>query len=462
MADTKKEETGTISTETRRPGSRGWQQCSDSEFNLARHLIPFLQDVPFYAEISRHIQKRLTKDMPTAAVTFDVKTDQLIMYVNPDFAKKQSNWQMKGLITHEFDHLVYGHLNERRKQPAGDWNIGTDLAINSIIIRNAGSPRDVEEGQTAQPLPRGALIPGQRPWTDPEIFDKLSPERKKACTSLCDLIEKLPPLKSSEYYFKRVLDDAKKNGYGQEEIEGVVGSMDDHSGWDEVPDDMKEYVEGKIKSVIEKAVRHADSQADGWGNIPADLREEIRRSVSMIVNWRNVLRQFVGMLVRGQRTTTIKRINKRYPYIHPGTKRGYVAKLLVAIDESGSVGDDMLEMFFAELEQLTKKVDVTLLHFDCSCDMKDIYEWKKGNRPKLHRVKGGGTNFDAPTTLANDPKNRGRWDGMLIMTDGCAPAPGTSRIKRGWILGQGCTLNFPSNEIQIFLSKDKPMSGAWR
>jgi len=461
MASEKKTE-NEVSTESKAKGCRSWQICPDNEFNLARHLIPFLQDSPFYSEISRHIQKRLTKDMPTAAVTFDVRSDQLIMYVNPDFAKEQTNWQIKGLITHELDHLIYGHLNERRKEPAGDWNIATDLAINSIIMKNARAPRDVEESLSSGPLPRMGLIPGQRPWTDPKIFDKLSPERQKACTHLSDLIEKLPVTKASEYYFKKLLEDQEKNGYGPEDVYGVIGSMDDHDGWDDVPDEMKEYIEGKIKAVIGKAVRHADSQADGWGNIPADMREEIRRSISTVVNWRAVLRQFVGMLVRGQRTTTIKRINKRYPYIHPGTKRGYVAKLLVAIDESGSVDDSMLEMFFGELEQLTKKVDVTLLHFDCSCSVKDLYEWKKGARPKLQRMKQGGTDFDAPTRLANDPKNRGRWDGMCIFTDGCAPAPGPSRIKRAWVLGQGCKLNFPSNETQIFLTKDKPNTGAWR
>ena len=141
-----------------------------------------------------------------------------------------------------------------------------------------------------------------------------------------------------------------------------------------------------------------------------------------------------------------------------------MAKLLIAIDESGSVSDDMLEMFFAELESLTKKVDVTLLHFDCSAEMKHLYEWKKGMRPKLERVKMGGTNFSAPTELANDVRNRGRWDGMLIMTDGCASKPCASRLKRGWVLGQGCHLTFEKecDEIQIFLSKERPMSGAWR
>lgn len=455
-----------------------WKTC-DPNFNLARHLIPFLQDVPFYSELSRHIQKRQTMDIPTCAVTFDVKSDELVLWVNPVFmgggeykdkkgelvkCEPLSNWEIRGTLTHEFDHLVFGHLNTRRRMPNDKWNIGTDCAINSLITKNAGQPRDIEAGQTARPLPRIALVPGVRPWVDPTHLEKMMPERKLAIEKFSDIIEKMPPLKSSEWYFNKLMEESKKNGdSGENQIELVLGPMDSHDGWDEeIPDDMREYIEGKIKGIIEKAVRHADSHSDGWGNIPSDIREEIRRSISMVINWRNVLRQFVGMLVRGNRTTTIKRINRRYPYIHPGVKRGYTAKLLIAIDESGSVGDDMLEMFFAELEQLTKKVDVTLLHFDCSCDIKDLYEWKKGARPRLNRIKTGGTNFDAPTNLANDIKNRGRWDGMLVMTDGQAPAPGPSRIKRGWVLGQGCNLNFSSDEIQIFLSKERPMSGAWR
>lgn len=458
---------------------RAWKSHVGSDYNFSRHLIPFMQDVPFYAEISRHIQKDCTRDIGTAAVTFDVQSDQLKMWYNDIFMgggsytdeesgqlieeDGLSNWETRGVITHEFDHLVYDHLTTRRREPNDIDNIAKDLAVNSLIKQRQGQPRDLERGEIARSLPRIALVPGERPYVDQKKFSKLSPERKKAVEHLSAFIEKMPPSKSSEWYFAQLMEDKKKNPkMYPDDGDGMIISLDDHSGWDDVPGDMQEYIQGKVKAIIEKAVRHADSQADGWGNIPAELREEIRRSVSTIVNWRTVLRQFVGSLVRGNRTTSIKRINRRYPYIHPGVKRGYTAKLLIAIDESGSVGDEMLEMFFAELESLTKKVDVTLLHFDCGCNEGDIYEWKKGMRPKLNRVRGGGTDFSAPTRMANDPKNRGRWDGMLIMTDGGAPVPVTSRIKRGWILGQGCKLAFPSNEAQIFLTKETSMAGAWK
>jgi predicted metal-dependent peptidase len=454
-----------------------WREC-DNDFNLSRHLIPFLQDCPFYSEISRHIKKRFTHDIPTMAVAFDPKADEVVMYVNPVFmgggeyrdgkgetvkCEPLTNWEIRGGLTHEMDHLVFGHLNARRRSPANDWNIGADCAINSLIVAHAGQPRDIEPGQVARPLPQIALVPGQRPYIDPVRLAKLSPQDQAATTHLCDLIEKFPPKMASEWYFNKLQEDAQKNPQAGGATY-AIGPMDDHDGWDGVPDDLREYVEGKVKNIVEKAVRHADSQADGWGNISADIQSEIRRSVSNIVNWRNVLRQFVGTLTRGHRSTSIKRINRRYPYIHPGIKRGYIAKLFVAIDESGSVGDDMLEMFFAELDGLTKKVSITLCHFDCFAGPNDLYEWRKGMRPVLKRVKGGGTDFNAPTDIVNDAKNRGRWDGMLIMTDGCAPKPNASRVKRGWVLGQGCKLMFENecDELQIHLSKERPMTGAWR
>ena len=51
---------------------------------------------------------------------------------------------------------------------------------------------------------------------------------------------------------------------------------------------------------------------------------------------------------------------------------------------------------------------------------------------------------------------------VAVLLNGCAPAPGPSRIKRGWVLGKGCQLIFPSDEIQVFLTDDVQVTGAWR
>ena len=79
------------------------------------------------------------------------------------------------------------------------------------------------------------------------------------------------------------------------------------------------------------------------------------------------------------------------------------------------------------------------LHLDLirAADLRDAFEWKKGNKVEAKRVRGGGTDFNAPTQIVNDPKNRGRWDGMLILTDGECSKPVSSRVKRGWVVSPG-------------------------
>lgn len=431
----------------------------DTEYNLDRHIIKFLQDNTFFAEMSRYIRKAPTTDIPTAAVAYDPEYDDITLYWNPDFLSPMSDAEVRGLLTHEFYHLVFDHLTTRRKTPPKMWNVATDLAINSLIADHAASGNTIA-------LPQGGLVPGVFPM--PASANGRQPtEEEKAAAPIALLISQLPKNQASEWYFEKIRQKAeeeksKGNGSTLDNLFGDLDSMDDHSTWDQIPDDLKELVKGKVKAIVERATKAADSQANGWGTIPAELREQIRASVTPTVNWRNVLRQFVGSLARGERSTTVKRINKRFPYIHPGTKRGYVAKLLVAIDQSGSVDDTQLAIFFSELAALTKKVSVTILPFDCSADLKDSFEWKKGSKVEPKRVRGGGTDFNAPTRILNDPKNRGRWDGMLILTDGECDKPIGSRLKRGWVISPGHKLLFTTDETTIHIDSKPASDGPWR
>lgn len=479
-----------------------FKQC-ETDFNIERHLIPFLQDCPFFAELSRQLAKVATKDIPTAAVAYDFEYDQVTMFYNPDFLASLANSEVRGILTHEFYHLVFGHLAARRKKPSRLWNVATDLAINSIIVEN--TPKGFKSGRDTRALPDFALIPGQWPTVmekteDGMVSRELSAEEKEGA-KMAAAIASFPPLQASEWYFERLLQAAKEelkemkskgkggkgkgapesgkgepsdneddgegegdDGWDEGDMEKWINSMDDHDPWDNVPEEKREYVSGKVKAIVEKAVRHADSQSTGWGNIPAELRSDIRKSVSTVINWRTVLRQFIGNLMRGGRTTSIKRINRRYPYVHPGIKRGYRAKLLIARDESGSVSNEMIEAFFAELSSLTKQVNIDFVPFDCECSEGDIVPWTRGSTPSKAsvRTRGGGTDFNAPSRVFNDPKNRGRWDGLLIMTDGVAPKPDSVRGKRGWILADGCKLEFTSDELQVFVEPNRPIEGAWR
>jgi predicted metal-dependent peptidase len=421
---------------------------TETDFNLDRHLISFLQDDPFFAEFSRHVRKVPSTDLPTAAIAYDKRYDELTLFWNPKFFSSLSAREVRGVLRHEYYHPILGHLTGRHVKDTA-WNVATDLAINSIVVQNCKNTH--LDGD--RDLPESCLIPGVFP-KNPAGRD-FTPEEKSGM-KLASLIEKLPPMKSSEWYLEKLKQELDPEDMGG----GSGGSFDDHSMWDDVPDEMKEYVKDKVKNLVEKAVKYADSRPGGWGSVPTELAEAIRKSVSNAIDWKLVLRQFVGSLVRGERSSSIKRINKRYPYIHPGVKKGHVARLLVAIDMSGSVSNEMLTEFFGVLGSLTKKVTIDVIPFDCDLVEKDLFTWQKGSTVAAKRVRGGGTDFNAPTDFANDKKNRGRWDGMLVLTDGEAPAPGPSRIKRGWVLARGCKLAFSTNETKFAMDAEKKNS-AW-
>lgn len=429
----------------------------ETEFNLDRHIITFLNTNAFYAELSRRIYKYPTRAIPTAAVVYHKETDDIALVWNPEFFESMTHDEIMGVLKHEFMHLIFGHLNERRKEPPKMWNVATDLAINSLIVEECGE----------KSLPSCVLLPGKFPSVDGENLS----EEQKAAMPVAMKIASMPRLKASEWYFnelQELADKLPKKGQGEKgdgQGGGAPGdidldSFDSHDGWDDIPEDMREYIEHKIKNMVEKAVNVADQSSTGWGNIPQDLRSEIRRSVSNIIPWPKVLKQFLGTLLPGDRTSSIKRINKRYPYIHPGIKRGRVAKLLIAIDQSGSVDNQMLESFFGVLSSLSKLVDIDILPFDYTPG--EVFKWKKGTSPTLERTKAGGTSFDAPMSVINDPCNRGKWDGMLIVTDGECSAPQASRIKRGWVIGAGHKLMFNTDELLIEMTNAAEVKGSWR
>jgi predicted metal-dependent peptidase len=125
----------------------------------------------------------------------------------------------------------------------------------------------------------------------------------------------------------------------------------------------------------------------------------------------------------------MKRINRRYPYIHPGRKADRTAKVAISIDQSGSVCDDMLGAFFAELNKLAELAEFTVIPFDTRVAEKKIFVWKKGENKKWERVLCGGTCFDAPTNYVNEHN----FDGHIVLTDMMAPKPVRSNCQRMWM-----------------------------
>lgn len=379
-------------------------------FNLNMHTARLLMDEPFFAALSRRIDKRASTAIPTAGVKVDKDRGTFVMLYNPEFFEGLTDKQKLGVLKHEFYHLVFEHVTGRLPEAGMSklWNVATDLAINSHLVGE---------------LPDMCCMPGEGPFAD------------------------MPLGKSAEWYFNKLKDEQDKDeGEGDEgEGNGESGdgdgessgggrdfgdSFDDHSGWEEGQGDntMNEIAKERLKEAVKKAAEEA-ARANSWGSVSRQTRQEIMERITPKVDWKKVLRYFVKTTQRSNRSSTVKRLNKRYRYIHPGKKVNRVARIGIYIDQSGSVSDSMLAAFYSELDKLAALAEFTVVPFDDEVISDKVYTWKKGERRKWERVACGGTNFDPPT----DHCNANGFDGMIVLTDLMAPKPKNCNAQRMWM-----------------------------
>ena len=376
-------------------------------FNLNMHTARLLMREPFFAALSRRIDKISSTAVPTAGVRVNPDSGQFEMLYNPEFMGALSDRHLQGILMHEFYHLIFEHVTGRLP---GDGlkridNIAMDLSINCHISDYLPSETNpgpvVGEGE-----PMKACIPGEGMFKD------------------------LPPFKTYEWYLealKKMRDEQEQDGEGGDPF-GDADSMDSHEGFGSADGTTQEIAKERLKEAVKKAAEEAE-KGNNWGSVSHSMRQDIMERVATKVDWRKVLRYFVKTSQRADKRSTPRRLNKRFPKVHPGKRVRRHAKIAISIDQSGSVDDGMLSAFFSELNKLAEIAEFTVIPFDTAVAEDKIYTWKKGQNKKTERVLTGGTDFNAPTKYVNDHN----FDGHIILTDLMAPKPVASKCQRMWL-----------------------------
>ena len=404
-----------------------------SDFNLNDHVFRLLQNEPFFAALSRRIDKR-AGNVPTAGVTV-TEDGHFEMLYNAEFFEGLTDNQRTGVLIHEFYHLIFEHVTGRlpdelqglmgkrlavppeKAQLFKLWNIAADLSINFHI--------------GAKNLPEGCCIPGGKHFED------------------------LPGDMTAEWYFEQIkqkMEDQKNDSNSDDDGESGgdsggsdsdsnsggfdpnnCGQFDDHGQWgqggevDPAEQAAMDIAKERLKDALKDAAQEAADRS--WGSVSQSCRKEILDRLASKVDWRKVLRYFVKTSQRADKRSTPKRLNRRYAYVHPGRKVKRTANIAVSIDQSGSVSDSMLAAFYAELNKLADIATFTVVPFDTEVAKDAVFVWKKGQSHPQKRYMHGGTCFDAPTQYVNT----GKFDGHIVLTDMMAPKPKPSKCQRMWM-----------------------------
>ena len=171
-----------------------------------------------------------------------------------------------------------------------------------------------------------------------------------------------------------------------------------------------------------------------WGSLPGDMVELIKKAAEGKIDYRGALRTFRSSILSQKRRQTRMRPSRRFGFEQMGSHYDFTTRLLIAIDTSGSVGSEELGRYFRIITTFFKygiqEIDVLMFDDEVQGEPVTFTEAKKNKQE--FKVRGrGGTNFQAPIDYVKENPN---YDGLIIITDGCAPTPEVPPFLRAKLL----------------------------
>ena len=204
--------------------------------------------------------------------------------------------------------------------------------------------------------------------------------------------------------------------------------------WDE-----DDFTSLEINSII--------ARTEQWGSLAGNLTMLLKNSLKAKINWRNILAGFRASIISSKRKLTRMKPNRRTGFDNMGSTLQYDSRLLVAVDVSGSVTLNDLKYFYGIINSAFKYgfQAIDTIQFDYG--IRQVQTLKKTSR-EVALTGGGGTSFQEPVDYAH----KMNYDGLVILTDGFAPAPVIPegfRTKILWVLDNEKNYNTNCQRLKL-------------
>ena len=331
---------------------------------IEQSRIQLIKNEPFFGKILCMCTIREDAKCPTAGAMISKEGKFNIIY-NRQFMEKLSDQEMVGVWKHEVCHLLFSHSMYGRKNKKR-LNIAMDMAINSYIGKAN--------------LPKGGVFAEDRNFA-------------KYLTS--------------EQYYQMLGGDEK------DETEQESGyEFDDHSGLDS--EEMEAAGKELQKAITEAAAREA-AKGLRAGEIPLEMLKLLDIDIYSdgTLSWKTLLRKYAKDTLTNTKVATRNKPNRRVGFSADGNTDDRLPNIYIAIDESGSIDDELLAEFTGEVNRLFKEYSgtVKVMHFDTEISKVEVY---KKSVSRIQRYGGGGT--EPRPCFEMFDKEKG--DLLIMFTDG--------------------------------------------
>lgn len=338
--------------------------------SITRAIIDLLRTEMFYGEIISQMRRCINTNIPTAGVCIK---NQIELHINPKFFDSRTPEQRVAILRHECEHILRDHIPRFKEQAPEVFEKTKDIAdqmINGAKFKAMNVSADLAINGNMAGLPENAMFP--------KNFD-------------------LPSGETFEWYLEKLKDHDKMKD---------LTEFDDHSIWKESDEQSKEVMKEKIRQAINRAAKR--TRAAGRMTYSDELL--VSNLNKNTVNWKEQLKRFIARSQQFHLEDSRKKRNRRYGISVPGSVKVEDLHIGVAIDTSGSVSDEALAQFMAEIAIIAKYAKVTVVEADS--EIKNAYEFKP---KKEYSLSGrGGTAYQPAFAYFNELSDI---DGVIYFGD---------------------------------------------
>ncbi|PKK95953.1 MAG: hypothetical protein CVV59_01025 [Tenericutes bacterium HGW-Tenericutes-4] len=332
-------------------------------------------------------------------------TDGKSVHINPNFFYKLTKDQQVFLYAHEVLHIAFDHISRRKDKKPKLWNIATDAVINELLKKD-GLPM----------IKGGVEMAGASEKTAEMVYaELLKKQREEKKDQEKNQNKDKGKGQDDEQNEQDSQDDDEEN---EEDDDENVGH-DSHDMWKDAIKTEQDVIDAKaMATVVERAIKMA-------GNSTSSIVKAfaLREKQKPVVNWKYLLRQSLKENI----DWTYQDAEFENNVLHARLEKLPQNQTEIVIDTSGSISDELIRIFLAEVANMLKFTKMKAGCFDSKFYGFDEITRKNINDFKI--IGRGGTDFD----VAVNAFSRSKAVNKIIFTDGYASMPENS-LKAIWLV----------------------------
>lgn len=355
---------------------------------LEQVLFAMYRGYPFFAVLAEPCMISVddSGEIPTACVD-----ERGRITLHPAFIDTLSDLQFAFVLAHEVCHVAFGHFQRRGSRDPFLWNVANDLVINALLRDSFGREDAMPSGVLWDPSLAGL--------TSEQIYQGL----------LQHVLAPRGSVLSSD-----MVEAGRSTGTI---IRQPRGSLPAGDGW-------------------VAALAKAAAQARQFGNLPDAIARELTRCLRPKVDWPGQLRQFLrhGVSRDARADFTFIPCNRRFVHVGcylPSLFGPSAARIVFAVDTSGSMGEADLAAAHAEIDSIRRQFGCPVYVMSADNAVRGG-QWVLPHEELPTPVGGGLTDFRP--VFHHLEEHRIKADVVVYMTDGYGTFGDPPSIETIWVM----------------------------